>query len=65
MSHAVARLRAVRMARRDEPFIARGSRAPRCPGCRVIFSHCLCALRPQVTNFSRALPFIAGRKITK
>ncbi|MDO8451115.1 MAG: tRNA-uridine aminocarboxypropyltransferase [Rhodoferax sp.] len=48
MSHAVARLRDVRMARRDTPFIARGSRAPRCPGCRVIFSHCLCALRPQV-----------------
>jgi DTW domain-containing protein YfiP len=48
MNHAVARLREVRMARRDEPFIARGSRAPRCPGCRVIFSHCLCALRPQV-----------------
>ena len=48
MSHAVARLRDARMARRDKPFIARGSRAPRCPGCRVIFSHCLCALRPQV-----------------
>ena len=48
MSHAVARLRAVRMALLDKPFIARGSRAPRCPGCRVIFSHCLCALRPQV-----------------
>jgi DTW domain-containing protein YfiP len=48
MSHAVARLRAVRMARLDKPFIARGSRVPRCPGCRVMFSHCLCALRPQV-----------------
>ena len=48
MSHAVARLRDEGLARRDEPFIARGSRAPRCPACRVIFSHCLCALRPQV-----------------
>ena len=48
MSHAVARLREVRMARLNKPFIARGSRAPRCPGCRVMFSHCLCALRPQV-----------------
>jgi DTW domain-containing protein YfiP len=48
MSHAVARLREGRLAQRDTPFIARGSRAPRCPGCRVIFSHCLCALRPQV-----------------
>ena len=48
LSHAVARLRDERMARLDKPFIARGSRAPRCPGCRVMFSHCLCALRPQV-----------------
>jgi len=48
MSHAVARLRDEGLARRDEPFIARGSRAPRCPACRVIYSHCLCALRPQV-----------------
>ena len=48
MSHAVARLRELRLAGRDKPFVARGSRAPRCPGCRVIFSHCLCALRPQV-----------------
>ncbi|NMM11299.1 MAG: DTW domain-containing protein [Polaromonas sp.] len=48
MSHAVARLRAVRLARRDKPFVARGSRTPRCAGCRVIISHCLCALRPQV-----------------
>ena len=48
MSHAVARLRAARLARSAKPFIARGSRAPRCPGCRVIFSHCLCALRPQL-----------------
>ncbi len=38
------------MARRSEPFLARGSRALRCPDCRVIFSHCLCALRPQVTT---------------
>lgn len=50
MSHAVARLREVRLARSAKPFIARGSRAPRCPGCRVIFSHCLCVLRPQVAT---------------
>jgi DTW domain-containing protein YfiP len=48
MSHAVARLREQGLAGRDKPFVARGSRLPRCPGCRVIFSHCLCALRPQV-----------------
>jgi DTW domain-containing protein YfiP len=48
--HAVDRLRATRLARSAKPFIARGSRAPRCPGCRVIFSHCLCALRPVVAT---------------
>jgi len=52
MSHAVARLRDARLALRDKPFVARGSRAPRCPACRVIFSHCLCALRPQVPTRS-------------
>ena len=53
MSHAVARLRELRLAslaRLDKPFVARGSHAPRCPVCRVIFSHCLCALRPRVTT---------------
>jgi len=48
MSHAVARLRAERLARSLKPFQARGSRAPRCPECRVPFSHCLCAWRPRV-----------------
>jgi hypothetical protein len=53
VSHAVARLREQRkasLASLDKPFVARGSHAPRCPACRVIFSHCLCALRPQVTT---------------
>ena len=50
MSHAVARLREQRLARFDKPFVARGSHAPRCLSCRVMFSHCLCALRPQVTT---------------
>lgn len=48
MSHAVARLRAERLARSNKPFIARGSRAERCPACRVIASHCLCAWKPRV-----------------
>ncbi|MHA6196795.1 tRNA-uridine aminocarboxypropyltransferase [Pseudomonas wadenswilerensis] len=48
MSHAVSRLRAERLARSIKPFVARGSRAPRCPQCRVIFDYCLCAWRPQV-----------------
>ncbi|MVW76350.1 tRNA-uridine aminocarboxypropyltransferase [Pseudomonas xionganensis] len=48
MSHAVARLRAARLARSVKPFVARGSKSQRCPQCRVIPSHCLCAWRPQV-----------------
>ena len=48
--HAVARLRATRLARSLKPFIARGSRKERCVGCRVMHSHCLCALRPSVAT---------------
>jgi len=48
MSHAVARLRAARLARSVKPFVARGSKSQRCPQCRVIPSHCLCAWRPRV-----------------
>ncbi len=48
MSHAVARLRAERLARSLKPFVARGSRSERCPDCRVIPSYCLCAWRPKV-----------------
>lgn len=46
--HAVARLRAERLARCTKPFAARGSRAERCPRCRVIAGYCLCAWRPRV-----------------
>lgn len=52
MSHAIARLRDERLARSSKPFIARGSRALRCSGCRVPPSHCLCALKPQVEAHS-------------
>lgn len=48
--HAVARLRAERLARSTKPFVARGSRVVRCDGCRVAATHCLCALRPAVTT---------------
>ncbi len=48
MPHAVARLREARLARSTKPFIARGSRTPRCGRCRVAISHCLCNLRPEV-----------------
>ncbi|TBU94737.1 tRNA-uridine aminocarboxypropyltransferase [Phytopseudomonas dryadis] len=52
MSHAVAVLRAARLARSAKPFLARGSRAERCPACRLARSHCLCAWRPQVSAAS-------------
>ena len=44
--HAVSRLRAERLARSAKPFLARGGpRGERCPGCRLVPTHCLCALR--------------------
>ena len=48
--HAVSHLRTARLARSSKPFLARGgSKVERCPGCRLVVSHCLCALRPNVT----------------
>ena len=47
-SHAVSRLRSERLARSLKPFVSRGSRSERCPGCRVIPGYCLCAWRPRV-----------------
>jgi DTW domain-containing protein YfiP len=47
--HAVSRLRSARLARSVKPFLARGgSKGERCAGCRLILSHCLCALRQSV-----------------
>ncbi|HLV18642.1 MAG TPA: tRNA-uridine aminocarboxypropyltransferase [Pseudomonas sp.] len=40
--HAVARLRAERLARSLKPFVARGSRVERCPRCRIAPTYCLC-----------------------
>ena len=48
MNHAVSRLRAARLAASAKPFVARGSGPGRCAGCRLIASHCVCALRPAV-----------------
>jgi DTW domain-containing protein YfiP len=49
LPHAVSRLRAERLARSAKPFLARGGpRGERCAGCRLVPSHCLCALRPSV-----------------
>ena len=45
--HAVSRLRAARLARSTKPFLARGGfKRERCGGCRLVPSHCMCALRP-------------------
>ncbi len=47
--HAVSRLRTARLARSAKPFLARGGiKGERCAGCRLVPSHCLCALRPVV-----------------
>ena len=49
LPHAVSRLRSARLARSSKPFLAHGGpRGERCPGCRLVPSHCLCALRPSV-----------------
>ena len=48
MSHAVSSLRASRLAASSKPFLARGSGPGRCAGCRLMASHCVCALRPAV-----------------
>ena len=43
--HAVSRLRAERLARSSKPCLARGGiKGVRCPGCRLVPSHCLCGL---------------------
>ncbi len=47
MPHAVSLLRAARLARSSKPFLARGGfKRERCEGCRLVPSHCMCALRP-------------------
>ncbi len=48
MDHAVSRLRTQRLARSAKPFLARGGSSERCPGCRLVPSHCLCHLATQV-----------------
>ena len=51
LPHAVSRLRSERLKRSTRPFLARGGpHGERCAGCRLILSHCLCALRPIVAT---------------
>ena len=49
MAHAVAQLRAERLARSVKPFVARGARVERCPECREFKNYCACAWRPSVS----------------
>jgi DTW domain-containing protein len=47
--HAVSRLRCARLALATKPFLARGGpRGERCAACRLVPSHCVCAVRPAV-----------------
>jgi len=47
--HAVSRLRAERLARSAKPFMARGGiKGERCAGCRLVPSHCMCGVRPEL-----------------
>lgn len=49
MPNAVSVLRTTRLARSTKPFMARGGfKRERCTGCRLLPSHCMCALRPVV-----------------
>ena len=50
--HAVARLRAERLAAATKPYVARGAGTRRCAGCRLPLTHCICALRPVVPGRS-------------
>jgi len=53
MPHAVARLRSARLARSAKPFLARGGpKGERCTDCRLVPSHCMCTLRPNVLTRS-------------
>ena len=51
MPHAVSLLRAARLKRSTKPFLARGGyKRERCAGCRLVSSHCMCALRPVIST---------------
>jgi len=51
--HAVSRLRTARLTRSTNPFLGRGGfKRERCIGCRLVPSHCMCALRPALPTRS-------------
>ena len=66
MPHAVAILRATRLARSAKPFMARGgSTRPRCEGCRLVPSHCMCAQRRSVPTRSGVCLLMADIEVLK
>lgn len=48
--HAVARLRAERLAASSKPFVARGGAGGRCARCRLPPAHCICDCRPALAT---------------
>jgi DTW domain-containing protein len=51
MPHAVSLLRAARLANATKPFSARGGfKRERCEGCRLVPTHCMCALCTPVST---------------
>lgn len=65
MPHAVARLRALRLARSEKPFAARGALLVRCPRCRVAERYCICAWQPQVKTVSAVCLLMADKEPLK
>jgi DTW domain-containing protein len=64
--HAVSRLRTARLERSTRPFLARGGpHGERCAGCRLILSHCLCAVRPIVPTRSGICLLMAEHETLK
>lgn len=66
LPHAVSRLRTERLKRSTRPFLARGGpHGERCAGCRLILSHCLCALRPIVATHAGVCLIMAEHETLK
>lgn len=66
MPHAVSLLRAARLARSSKPFLARGGfKRERCEGCRLVASHCMCALRPSIATRAGVCLLMAGIETLK
>lgn len=63
--NSVACLRDEREEESTKPYLARGSRAPRCHYCRVIESHCLCRWRPKVEARSGVCLVMTKKEVFK